>query len=604
MNIPQHSLVLYKNGPARVASLGDKLEIELEDGRSLRVRPKDVLPLHPGPLRGLRELDLPPGEVEAACELLEGEQTTLPDLAELVYGAYTPAAAWATWRLLDEGLYFQGTPEAITVRPLAEVARERAAREAKAAEREAWSEFLNHARAGRCAAEDAAFLHEIEEVAWGQREQSRVLQALDCGQNPESAHGLLLRLGYWDGTVNPYPRRIGAPLAVATADLPELPDEPRLDLTGLAAYAIDDEGNLDPDDALSLDGNRLWVHIADAAALVPPDSPADREARERGATLYLPETIVPMLPAEAVPRLGLGLSEVTPALSFGLTLDADGVVTDVEIAPSRVRVQRLSYEEVELRLDEEPFRTLHELAQRHRTRRRANRAVFIDLPEVKMQVADGQVTIKPLPRSRSRVLVTEAMLMAGEAAARFALEHGLPFPFTTQDVAVGDADREPAGLAAMYALRRSLRPRQYSGQPGPHGGLGLDVYAQVTSPLRRYLDLVAHQQLRAFLRGDDPLEAQAIVERVGAAEVAARGIRRAERLSREHWTVVYLQQHPGWQGEGVLVEKRMPRGVVLIPDLALEARVKVSESVAPDSALPLRLTGLELPAREAYFKVG
>ncbi|MER2603934.1 MAG: RNB domain-containing ribonuclease [Candidatus Competibacter phosphatis] len=604
MNIPQHSLVLYKNGPARVTSLGDKLEIELEDGRSLRVRPKDVLPLHPGPLRGLRELDLPPGEVEAACELLEGEQTTLPDLAELVYGAYTPAAAWATWRLLDEGLYFQGTPEAITVRPLAEVARERAAREAKAAEREAWNEFLNRARAGRCAAEDAAFLHEIEEVAWGQREQSRVLQALDCGQNPESAHGLLLRLGYWDGTVNPYPRRIGAPLAVATADLPELPDEPRLDLTGLAAYAIDDEGNLDPDDALSLDGNRLWVHIADAAALVPPDSPADREARERGATLYLPETIVPMLPAEAVPRLGLGLSEVTPALSFGLTLDADGVVTDVEIAPSRVRVQRLSYEEVELRLDEEPFRTLHELAQRHRTRRRANRAVFIDLPEVKMQVADGQVAIKPLPRSRSRMLVTEAMLMAGEAAARFALEHGLPFPFTTQDVAVGDADREPAGLAAMYALRRSLRPRQYSGQPGPHGGLGLDVYAQVTSPLRRYLDLVAHQQLRAFLRGDDPLEAQAIVERVGAAEVAARGIRRAERLSREHWTVVYLQQHPGWQGEGVLVEKRMPRGVVLIPDLALEARVKVSESVAPDSALPLRLTGLELPAREAYFKVG
>ncbi len=605
MNIPQHSLVLYKNGPARVASLGDKLEIELEDGRSLRVRPKDVLLLHPGPLRGLREMEhLPPGEVEAACELLEGEQTTLPDLAELVYGAYTPAAAWAAWRLLDEGLYFQGTPEAIMVRPLAEVMRERAAREAKAAEREVWNEFLSRARAGRCAAEDAAFLHEIEEVAWGQREQSRVLQALDCNQNSESAHGLLLRLGHWDGMINPYPRRIGAPLATATADLPKLPDEPRLDLTGLAAYAIDDEGNLDPDDALSLDGNRLWVHIADAAALVPPDSPADREARARGATLYLPETTVPMLPVAAVPRLGLGLSEITPALSFGLTLDADGVVTDVEIAPSRVRVQRLSYEEVELRLDEEPFRTLHELAQRHRTRRRANRAVFIDLPEVKMQVADGRVTIKPLPRSRSRMLVTEAMLMAGEAAARFALERGLPFPFTTQDVAVGDADREPAGLAAMYALRRSLRPRQYSGQPGPHGGLGLDVYAQVTSPLRRYLDLVAHQQLRACLRGGDPLEAQAIIERVGAAEVAARGIRRAERLSREHWTVVYLQQHPGWQGEGVLVEKRMPRGVVLIPELALEARVKVGESVTPDSTLPLRLTGLELPAREAYFKVG
>lgn len=64
--------------------------------------------------------------------------------------------------------------------------------------------------------------------------------------------------------------------------LPVLPDEPRLDLTGLPAYAIDDEGNLDPDDAISLDGNRLWVHVADAAALVWSDSPADVEARGRG----------------------------------------------------------------------------------------------------------------------------------------------------------------------------------------------------------------------------------------------------------------------------------------------------------------------------------
>ena len=603
MNIPQNSLVLYKNGPARVAALGDKLDIELEDGRSLRVRPKDVLLLHPGPLKGLRELDAPAGEAEAACELLDGGQTTLPELADLVYGAYTPATAWAAWRLVNEGLYFQGTPEAISARPLAEVERERTIREAKAAERDAWNGFLQRARAGRCAPEDTPWLGEIEEVALGQREQSRVLQALDCDQNPQSAHALLLRLRHWDGTVNPWPRRIGTLLTPPGVGLPELPDESRLDLTGLPAYAIDDEGNLDPDDALSLDGNRLWVHVADAAALASPDSPVDLEARARGATLYLPETIVPMLPEEAIRRLGLGLTEIAPALSFGLTLDAEGVVTDVEIAPSWVRVRRLSYGEVETRLDEEPFRGLYELAQRHQARRRANGAIFIDLPEVKMRVSDGRVDIKPLPRLRSRMLVTEAMVMAGEAAARFALANGLPFPFTTQDP-VDAADRQPAGLAAMHALRRSLRPRQYRCQPGPHGGLGLDVYAQVTSPLRRYLDLVAHQQLRVCLRGGDPLEAQAIIERVGAAEAAAQGIRRAERLSREHWTMVYLQQHSGWRGEGVLVEKRLPRGTVLIAELALETRVKVADSVVPDSVVPLRLTGVELPAREAYFRVG
>ncbi len=603
MNIPHNSLVLYKGGPARVAAIGDKLEIELEDGRSLRVRPKDVALLHPGPLAGLRELGSPSGEVEAACELLEGGQTTLPELAELVYGDYTPTTAWAAWRLVEEGLYFRGTPEAVDARPLAEVALEQSAREAKEAERQAWTGFLNRARAGRCAPEDAPYLREIEEVAWGQREQSRVLQALDCDPNPQSAHVLLLRLGHWDGTMNPYPRRVSATLIPPAVDLPELPAEERLDLTGLPAFAIDDEGNLDPDDALSLEGDRLWVHVADIAALVRPGSPADLEARARGATLYLPETTVPMLPEAAVERMGLGLTEISPALSFGLKLDANGVATEVEIVPSWVRVQRLSYEEVDARLDEEPFRGLDELAMRHQAHRRANGAVFIDLPEVKIQVSDSRVRIKPLSRSRSRMLVTEAMVMAGEAAARFALERELPFPFTTQEV-MGAPERAPVGLAAMYAMRRGLRPRQYSTQPGPHGGLGLKVYAQVTSPLRRYLDLVAHQQLRAFLRGGELLDTQALVERVGAAETAAVGVRRAERLSREHWTLVYLQQHPGWRGEGVLVEKRMPRGVVMIPTLALEARVKVAEEVALDSVLPLRLTGIDLPERAVYFRVG
>ena len=106
-----------------------------------------------------------------------------------------------------------------------------------------------------------------------------------------------------------------------------------------------------------------------------------------------------------------------------------------------------------------------------------------------------------------------------------------------------------------------------------------------------------------MLRGVEPLDEQAIIARVGAAEAVSGGVRRAERLSREHWTLVYLQQHPGWQGEGVLVEKRAPRGTVLVPALALETRLKIADSIVPDSVLPLRLAGLDLPAREAYFKL-
>jgi exoribonuclease-2 len=130
----------------------------------------------------------------------------------------------------------------------------------------------------------------------------------------------------------------------------------------------------------------------------PPDSPADLGSAARGATLYLPETTVPMAPEAAVQRLGLGLMDRSPALSFGLRLDANGVVAEVDIAPSWVRVQRHSYEQVEERLDEEgPFRRLHRLAQRHQERRRANGAIFIDLPEVKMQVKEGRVSINRCP---------------------------------------------------------------------------------------------------------------------------------------------------------------------------------------------------------------
>jgi exoribonuclease II len=100
--------------------------------------------------------------------------------------------------------------------------------------------------------------------------------------------------------------------------VPALPEEERLDLTGLPAYAIDDQGNQDPDDALSLDGDRLWVHVADVAALVHPAGEIEREARARGSNLYAPEGIVNMLPAAITEGLGLGLHEVSPALSIAL----------------------------------------------------------------------------------------------------------------------------------------------------------------------------------------------------------------------------------------------------------------------------------------------
>jgi exoribonuclease-2 len=599
----QGSLVLYKNRPARVARTGDKIEIELEGGERLRVRPKDIALLHPGPMESLGELSPQRGEMATAWELLTGSTTTLRELAELTYGSYTPATAWAAWELVADGLHFRGTPDQIAVRSAEEVTEAQAAREEQAARRQAWEDFLERARAGQTIAEDSRYLIEVEQVALSKSSKSRALRELGRAESPENAHALLLDLGYWDHTVVPYAQQLGLDTSPPGVELPELPEETRADLTHLPAFAIDDEGNQDPDDALSLEGDRLWVHVADVAALVPPDSPADLEARARGATLYLPDVRALMLPPQAIQRLGLGLAEVSPALSFGIDLGSDGDFLGLEVVPSWVRVTRLSYAEADTRLGEAPFQDLLRIAQTRQMRREKRGAININLPEVKIWVDDGQVMIRPLEGSKSRDIVLEAMLMAGEATAHFALERDVPFPFTTQDPP--DRDERPldGDMAGMYALRRFLKPSGYTGVPAPHTGLGLEIYAQVTSPLRRYLDLVAHQQLRAHLSGESPLEAQVLLERVGAAAAVSQDVRRAERLARRHWTLVYLIQNPGWRGEGVVVDVRDRRATLLIPELDLEARVHLRQVTPLNSLLPVAVKGVNLAELEAYFTV-
>jgi exoribonuclease-2 len=598
---PENSLVLYKNRPGRVKHVGEKLDIELDGGEMQKVRPKDVVLLHPGPMRSLSELRPQPGEVEAAWEILAGSTTTLRELADLIYGAFTPATAWAAWQRVAEGLYFRGTPEQVEACAPEEVAKKQAAREAEAAEKRAWSAFLERVHARQILPEDARYLREVEDLALKRTVKSRVLRELGREESPENAHALLLDLGYWDHTVNPYPQRFGLATSSPTLEVPDLPNEPRVDLTHLPAFAIDDQNTETPDDALSLERNRLWVHVADAAALAAPGSAVDLEARARGATLHLPERIVHMLPNRATQQLALGLGEVSPALSFGLDLDADGNAVGLELTPSWVRVTRLTYEQVEARLDDEPFKRLYHLAQVYQAQRQKNGAVLIDLPEVQLRVIEGQVSLHRVLPLKSRTLVQEAMVMAGEAAARFAIERNIPLPFATQESA--QMGRQPETLSEMVALRRTLKPRQYKSAPAPHAGLGLEAYAQATSPLRRYLDLVVHQQLRSHLRGEKLLDAQEIFQRIGAAEAVTGSVREVEQLSDRHWILVHLLRHPDWRGEGILVDQRGPTGTVLLPELALEARVHLSADLPLDSLVRLVLTGVNLPHLDAHWRL-
>ncbi|MDR2634112.1 MAG: RNB domain-containing ribonuclease [Treponema sp.] len=606
--IREKSLVVYKNRPALVTDIGEKIGISVRGGESLRVRAKDVELIHPGPCTPANlEQALPQGDVSAAWELLEGSRVSLQALAELVYGAYTPSTAWAAYELFKDGLYFLGTLQEIQGRPREEVEAEiqkRTEKQRDAAEREAFLERLK-ARTLKFP-EDRRFLHDVEALAYGKTDKSRTLKDLKLPESPQEAHRVLLNTGCWTPWVNPHPLRFG--LSPVSASIPVAPpsrDEERQDLTHLKAFAIDNPWSNDPDDAISVEGPCLWVHVADPGASILPGSPVDAEARNRGSTLYLPEGASLMLAEEALSLYALGLEAVSPALSFKMVLDEAGALVETEILRSWVKVSRLTYEAADALLRGDAakapeLRALFTIAEQNRFRRCAAGAVFMDFPEVHIMVSEGQVAIEPIAAYRSADMVRECMLLAGEGAAHWALRRRLPFPYISQET--GELPHAPLeGMAGSYQLRRCMRPRTLSVKPGIHWGLGLDVYTQVTSPLRRYTDLLAHQQIRAFLRQEAPLGEEELLLRLGAGEAASLASVQAERASRSHWIAVYLSDKKGSSWEGVMLEKRGNRSLVMIPALGLETQVLVKQDREPNEPVSLVLAAVRIPEMDMVF---
>lgn len=610
-------LVLYKRRPALVKHVDDagRVEIQAAGSDTRRVRPKDVVPLHAGPA-SLADLTPPAlvDEVDAVRDLLadEGDAVPLMTLAEWLYGETTPAAVFGAWEWLDDGLHFGGDVDAVQARAAEEVDAERQRRQRQADEAAAWEAFLERLRNRACTDDDEPFLRDVVALAEGQRDDARALKALDRPETAESAHALLLEIGWWERARTPYARRAGHPVAAPAGDIPDLAPAQRLDLTATTAWAIDDEGNQDPDDAVAIDDRgRLWVHVADVAALVAPDDAVDVEARAHGATLYQPDGPVPMLPPAVVPRLGLGLADdgVGPALSFCLELSDDGQLQGVAVHLTQVRVERLTYAAADPLLTTIPdLARADTLLATHRQRRLDAGALDLTWPEARIRVErrEGEaphIDLQRLAAHRSRDLVAEAMIAAGAGAARFALDHALPLPFSRQEEAAdaGDAPVLP-GLPGAYALRRRQQPGRVTGEPARHSGLGLEAYARATSPLRRYVDLLVHQQLRAHLTGAAPLTTDDLMERAAQGESAAGAVRGIERQANRHWTLLWMEQ-TGWRGTGVVVDTRGRRGLLVCPEIAFETWAPVGEGVAVGTLYEVGLRGIDLPRLEANLEL-
>lgn len=610
----EKALVIFKTKPALITEVADKLTIQLAMGEQIKLRPKDITLLHPGPLGSLQELESPlaEGDLTGAWELLEGSRTTVQEAAELIFGEYTPRTAWELYKHVQEGLYFAeaaadatGPKEvptlALQARTAEEVEQIRKKRDERGREQEERFRFLEHLRSGTYdKTNEGRFLQDVEALALGKTDKSRTMRDLGKAETPQEAHRLLLTIGYWDSFINPYPSRFGCPPSSARVHITPPPAEERVDLTSLPAFAIDNPWSTDPDDAVYIDGSTLYVHVADPAASVVHNSEADLEARSRGSTLYLPEGALRMLHEESLPHFALGLSEISPALTFKITLTEEGHPEGLEIFPSLVRVTRLTYDEADRRSDEEPLQGLFSFAEKNIRRRQKAGAVTIEFPEVHLHVQERNIEFSPVPSYRSAEMVRECMLIAGEATAQWAMRNRIPFPYIAQEL--GDLPIEVLpGLAGSYQLRRCMRPRRLSAQPGDHAGLGLPVYTQVTSPLRRYTDLLAHQQIRRFLRGERLLSIDEVLEAVAAGEAAALAAVAAERASKLHWTAVYLQDKIGSMWDAIVVDMRAHRATTIIPGLAMETQVALQPGITYNDSIKIELKLVKLPDLECMF---
>ena len=360
----------------------------------------------------------------------------------------------------------------------------------------------------------------------------------------------------------------------------------REDLRDLPLVTIDGADAKDLDDAVSLrrsdKGWELVVHIADVGHYVQEGSALDREAFNRGTSIYLVDRVIPMLPPELsndICSLNKGSDRL--ARSVIMELDEDGNVINYRFAAGVIRVrERLTYDELYAILEEkddhlrERYRELVPMLEEMaalagvlRKKRLKRGAIDFNLPEVQVVLADDgkPLDIKKRPRTVAEQIIEEFMLVCNETVAEHFYHLQLPFiyrvherpaeekivqfrefihnlgyslkgkperihPRVLQEL-LGEVENRPEERVVNTMLLRAMKQARYSPQRSLHFGLAAEYYTHFTAPIRRYPDLVIHRLIQEYLQG---MPKQKRLKRINkfVAEAAERASLR-ERVAME-----------------------------------------------------------------------
>ena len=325
-------------------------------------------------------------------------------------------------------------------------------------------------------------------------------------------------------------------------------------------FSIDDEETREVDDALAIEREGLlWkitVAIADPASVIHRGDIFDQEAMRRGTTVYLPTQTVLMLP----PRISCDIAsltagEVRPSLVTRAWLNEHGELTKSTINREPIRVlRRLNYTEADKLIAQEQddtgrhLRNLLTCAKHLHAQRRAEGAITLQRPEYKININDGIIAVTMIEKdSPSRMLIAEMMVLANHLAAKYAHRNQVPIIYRIQDRPLEPITEEmtnnPIGF---HRVRKLLGRSSLSLQPSGHSGLGLSMYTQLTSPLRRFADLVMQRQVMAHLVNEElPYDEEELLKVLETADRTARESRSIENEAKKRLLLQYLKNNWG-----------------------------------------------------------
>jgi exoribonuclease-2 len=478
---------------------------------------------------------------------------------------------------------FQPAPEATLKLALAAAEKKKRVQEQVGA----WTDEL---AAGRCPAEIAALRDELLYGPDRNKPQTRAFEAA-CARTGLSAARLFERCGLLPDSHDYhlkrflhefFPRGTGFP----PHELPQLPRD--LPLARVKAFSLDDVGTTEIDDAFSVErvagGVRIGVHIAAPALGFAPGSALDALARERMSTAYMPGRKFTMLPQDVIERFSLDHGGELPAVSLYVDFSEDlairGRHTRLERVPVVANLRHAEYDALNEAFVkgegrglefEEDLRTLWRAAEALEARR-GRASTTPSFPEYSFLVEGERVRIVTRKRGAPLdKLVSEFMILANASWGELL------------------AERDVAGI---YRVQSTGKVR-FSVHPEPHEGLGVSAYAWMTSPLRRYVDLINQWQLASALGGQRPAFARnsdALLGALRAFEVTYARYDEYQRAMETYWSLRWLLQEGIRVIEGVVLRDN----VVRLDGAPLVTRVSSLPSLDPGSRVRLEIAGIEL----------